>query len=130
LPNEATPSTTDVVTTVVDAPPAPALEREPARAGDDSPPTPSPLAKEVLLIDRAREALAAQDHARALNLVRQYQARFPSGRLLPEAAFLQMEAERGLGRGQAAQGSARKLLELAPHSPQAERARELLQGEQ
>jgi hypothetical protein len=83
------------------------------------------LGKEVLLIDQAREAKAAGQHARVVTLTQQYLGGFPRGRLVPEAIFLKMESESALGRTQQAAQSARLLLRVAPSSPQAKRAREL-----
>lgn len=83
------------------------------------------LAKEVQLIDQAREAKAAGQHAQVVTLTQRYLSSFPKGRLLPEAVFLKMESESALGRSQQAAQSAKLLLRVAPNSPQAARAREL-----
>jgi hypothetical protein len=83
------------------------------------------LHKEVKLIDRAREAKAAGQHARVVVLSQEYLASFPRGRLLPEAISLKMESEDALGRTHQAAQTARMLLRVAPNSPQAKRAREL-----
>lgn len=83
------------------------------------------LAKEVQLIDQAREAKAAGQHAQVVTLTQRYLSSFPRGRLLPEAVFLKMESESALGRSQQAAQSAKLLLRVAPNSPQATRAREL-----
>jgi hypothetical protein len=83
------------------------------------------LHKEVQLIDRAREAKAAGQHARVVALSQEYLVSFPRGRLMPEAISLKMESEHALGRNQQAAQTAKLLLRVAPNSPQAKLAREL-----
>jgi hypothetical protein len=46
------------------------------------------LRLEIELLDRAKAALSAQQHERALQLLERYAARFPRGTLAREAAML------------------------------------------
>jgi hypothetical protein len=87
---------------------------------------PSVLAQEVLLLDRARESFAAGRSVQAKGLAQEYIRSFPRGSLLPEAVFLKMQSERNLGHTAEATASARELLRIAPHSPQASAAQEFL----
>lgn len=84
------------------------------------------LALEVRSIDAVRERLRAGDAGQALDLLVKHRAQFGSGALGPEALFLQMEAERALGRRAAAVRTARQILERFPKGPSAESARQLL----
>jgi TolA-binding protein len=84
------------------------------------------LALEVRSIDAVRERLRAGDARQALDLLVKHRAQFGSGALGPEALFLQMEAERALGRRAAAVRTARQILERFPKGPSAESARQLL----
>lgn len=135
--NIATPPKNDTVAAeppARDEAPSPEAAAAPARASAQRSQRPesedSQLAREVALIDSAREALAAGQYGQALGDARKYVSTFPRGHLLPEAAFLQMEAERGLGQDSDAKHSAQRLMRLAPGSPQAERAKDVLGSEQ
>jgi hypothetical protein len=57
-----------------------------------SPSQSSALAEQVLLLDRAREALAQGDRTRALEVLDRYLAVFPEGALIPEARSLRHRA--------------------------------------
>jgi hypothetical protein len=83
--------------------------------------------EEVAALGLAKASLNRGSSADALALVRRYHARFPQGRLKPEATYLEMEAELASGnRGRALEIAAR----LAGGStPNAKRARALLHGE-
>jgi len=50
------------------------------------------------VIDLARTAVKAGDGRRALEIVRRYQDKYPTGHFLPESAALKIEALVGLGR--------------------------------
>jgi hypothetical protein len=77
-----------------DAPPVPAAPRHrlrgPAVEGD--------LRDQIALVDQARETLSTGSPQRALELLRRYQDRYPSGSFRPEATALTIEAFVKVGR--------------------------------
>ena len=86
------------------------------------------LREEILALGRAKAALNRGAPAEALTVIREYRARFPLGRLGPEATYIEMEAE--LANGNRARAGA-IAEQLAPGStPNAERARVILKGGQ
>jgi hypothetical protein len=89
----------------------------------------SAMSAEVRLLDEARRALGEGRSAAALAAVERYEREAPTHRLAPEAAYLQMEANRALGDRAAAVRSAQVLLNLYPDGPHAARARRILHGE-
>ena len=108
----------------VTSPPAPAPSFPAARPEEGSPGVrdearPSPagsvatrattgagdLRGEIELVDGARAALTARSPYRALEIVRRYEGRYPSGTFTPEATAVKVEALVRLGRT----GEARKL---------------------
>lgn len=86
------------------------------------------LAEEVRALDQARQAALSHDSARALRLVTAYQAKFPKGKLGPEATVLAIEALIASGQKGAAAHLARTFLQRDPSGPLAERVRTLLRG--
>jgi hypothetical protein len=58
--------------------------------------------------------------------VRTYLTSFPRGHLIPEALFLRMEALDRSGRSDEAKTTARRLVAVAPSTPQAAKARRLI----
>jgi len=93
------------------APPAPHPHRHhlaPA-AGD--------LRAEIALLDAARAAASGGDDARALTLLRRYDATFPAGTFRPESTALQVEALAHLGRTERARALARSFVAAHPDSP-------------
>jgi len=104
--------------------PAPA---EPAAPEAPQAASPSRLAAEVALVDRARERLAAGDHAAALAALAAYHQQFPGGDLAAAAEVVQLEtliAMRDVVRARAL-GAA--FLSRFPRSPLAQRVHSLLQ---
>ncbi len=88
------------------------------------PPTRTPtddLRGQIALIDAARAAVSASSGARALDLLRQYQDKYPSGTLRPEAAALKVEALVKLGRISEAQTLAQRFVADYGESPQSDR---------
>jgi TolA-binding protein len=85
------------------------------------------LREEVVALARAKAAVDRGSGNEALAELAAYRARFPQGKLAPEAVYLEMEAE--LSRGN--QPRARALAEqLAPiRTPNAKRVRDVLRGE-
>jgi hypothetical protein len=83
------------------------------------------LEQEVALLDRAAQALNVHEFEQALALTDQYLTQFVSGRLEPEARYLKMQAQRGMGDRSGASDEARRLLQVSPDSPHARTAREL-----
>jgi hypothetical protein len=68
------------------------------------------LAEEVLILDKARRALAANAPGLALRHADAYLARFPAGRQKPEARYLKMRALKAQGQAQRAEIEAKYLL--------------------
>jgi hypothetical protein len=58
----------------------------------------SELRDQIAFVDAARAALAAEDGRRALNVLRRYQDRYPTGSFGPEATALTVEALMKVGR--------------------------------
>ena len=79
----------------------------------------------MALLDRASQALNNHEFERALALADQYLTRFASGRLEPEARYLKMQAQRGMGDRSGAADEARRLLQVSPEGPHARAAREI-----
>jgi hypothetical protein len=84
------------------------------------------LREEILALGRAKAALNRSAPGEALSVIRDYRARFPLGRLGPEATYLEMEAELANGNRARAESIAERLASGA--APNAERAREILKG--
>jgi len=91
----SSPSVEDRSTGAVTEPPsraaAPAQRRRAAPAGGD-------LGDQVAFIDSARAAMSAGADRRALEILRRYQDRYPTGSFRPEAVALKVEALMKLGR--------------------------------
>jgi hypothetical protein len=89
------------------APPSPAaaIEAAPTSPAPATPgraarvPTPSAdLGAEIAFLDSARAAVSAGAGRRALDILRGYQSRYPSGSFRPEATAIKIEALAKLGR--------------------------------
>lgn len=83
------------------------------------------LAEEVAALDRARR-LVANNPARALGLLDEYEPRFPHGNLAPEALVLRIEALVRAGDRARAETLASSFLAGHPRSPHAKRIRTVL----
>jgi hypothetical protein len=105
-------------------PDAPRAASAPSLAARDPAPD---LAAEIALLDRAREALAAGEPARALAVLERYDREMPAGRLAPEAAYVRIEALLAAGDRAGADAAGRRFLAANPTSPHAKRVRALLQ---
>ncbi|MFL5304962.1 MAG: hypothetical protein ACJ8F1_07095 [Polyangia bacterium] len=92
----------------------------PARASD--------LRAEIALLDAARAAASAGDGARALTLLRRYDATFPGGMFRPESAALQIEALARLGQTDRAWALGRAFIAAHPDSPLVARVRRATAG--
>jgi len=68
------------------------------------------LADQVALIDSARAAVSASAGARALEILRRYQERYPAGSFRPEAASIKIEALMKLGRASEARALAERFV--------------------
>jgi hypothetical protein len=79
------------------------------------------LRDQIALIDGARTAVAGSAGERALDLVRQYQSKYPAGTFRPEAAALKIEALAKLGRTAEARALAERFLADYGESPQTDR---------
>jgi hypothetical protein len=84
------------------------------------------LRQQIALLDSVRAALASAAHARALDLLRRYQDRYPAGSFRPEAAALRIEALVRLGRTAEARGLADRFVAEHGASPLAERVARLV----
>jgi hypothetical protein len=102
---------------------APAITLDETPAPSASAPGNGTLAEEVTLLARANEALAAGDPRRALALLKEHQARFPTSRLGQVRAVTR--ALSLCAAGQLAEGrrAAEAILQAQPGSPFAERLR-------
>jgi len=126
---EHAPSPTPVVIApVLPAPePAASVAAPAAPRATATPESPTPLAAEVALVDRAHAALRRGDATNALAALVSYERVFDSPRLLPEVFALRMDASARLGDDAAARLWAERLLSHFPRSAQAPRARVLLE---
>jgi hypothetical protein len=86
-------------------------------------PPPSTLSDEISAIDRARAAIAAGDGVRGLQLVDDYQRRFPRGMFTQEAEVLRVEALVVRGDRAGARRAVERFLAAHPASPHAPRLR-------
>lgn len=109
---------------VASNPTAPALSGPPP--APSTPESSDALLEEAAMIERASSAVRAHDGARALAALRAYRARFPRGKLMPEASVLEVEALLAAGRNQAARAAARRFLAAHPDSPSAKRVKTLV----
>jgi len=117
----AVPARAPAAMAAAPAPVAPALE--PAAAAHPhrhhvAPAAPAgDLRAEIALLDAARAAASGGDDARALALLRRYDATFPAGTFRPESTALQVEALAHLGRTERARALARSFVAAHPDSP-------------
>jgi len=88
--------------------------------------SPASLGDEVAALQAARAALANQDSNGALGALDRYKARFPSGRLAPEAKVLRIEALVRRGDRSQASALANQFESSSPESPYAERIDSML----
>ena len=89
--------------------------------------TPSPsssVAAEVVVLDRARDALQSGDAQRALRALEEHRRRFKGGALAPEARLLRIELL--VEQGELGAAAARAFLVDRPTSPHIPRVRTLL----
>jgi TolA-binding protein len=100
---------------------------QPAPPSAESPRLTLGLGAQVAALDQALEALASGDAPRAVRLVDEYQARYPSGVLSQEATALKIEALVKEGDRSAAADLARRFLASNPTSPHAVKIRLFLE---
>ncbi len=103
--------------------PEPAVATTPAAPAARSA---SMLTAETVTLDAARSALRANDATRALAALDDYTRAFPVGILAPEAGVLRIEALLASGQRLGAERAADRFLSEHPHSPLAERVRNLV----
>ena len=103
---------------------APAVETPPTASAPVKPP--GTLSEEAAAIEQAGSAVRHQDGASALRALDEYQARFPRGRLYPEATALRVQALLLVGQRDAARETAARFLRSYPESPSAKRLRTLV----
>jgi hypothetical protein len=87
--------------------------------------TTNELGKQIALVDGARAALGSGGAARALGIVREYQATYPSGTFRPEVAAIKIEALLKLGRKTEARAAAERFAATYGSGPLAERVARL-----
>ena len=66
------------------------------------------LRDQTALVDAARSAVSSGAPSRALEIVRQYEGKYPAGAIRPEAAAVKIEALAKLGRGAEARALAQR----------------------
>ncbi|MFZ5891926.1 MAG: hypothetical protein ACOY0T_12800 [Myxococcota bacterium] len=81
---------------------------------------------EIALVDAARAALSSGASNRALELLRQYQSKYPAGSFRPEAAALKIEALVKLGRTAEARSLGERFVDDHRGSPLADRVSRLI----
>ena len=86
------------------------------------------IQEQIVLVDRARAAVAAQQPATALAALDEYQRRFPGGVLAQEATLLRIDALLARGDRASAARLGRQFLERYPRSPMAARVKTLIDG--
>jgi outer membrane protein assembly factor BamD (BamD/ComL family) len=89
----------------------------------------SDIQDQIALVDAARGALASGSSNRALELLRQYQRKYPSGSFRPEVAALKIEALQKLGRTTEARALAERFIAENRGSPLAERVARMTRSE-
>jgi hypothetical protein len=89
--------------------------------------SPSGLASEISLLDRARSALDGGDTNAALAALDEHGAKYDTGALAEEAELLRLEALVQRGQTAAALGQGRAFLAAHPRSPHTGRVRRLMQ---
>jgi hypothetical protein len=83
------------------------------------------IAEQIALIDEARSAISSGSANRAIQLVRQYQSKYPSGSFGPEATALRIEALTKLGRTAEARRAAVRFVAEHRGTPLADRVARL-----
>ena len=105
-------------------------EERPAQPEPPSPasaPAASPsVASEVMVLDRAREALRRGDPRRAMRALDQHESKFQEGALTEEAELLRIEALLEQRKPAQAAARARAFMSAHPRSPHLARVRSLL----
>jgi hypothetical protein len=100
--------------------PSNAVETTSPQRGRLGPPA-ADLGDQIALIDSARTAVAAGSGERALEILRKYQGKYPTGGFRPEAAALKIEALMKVGRTAEARALAERFIADHPGTPLAER---------
>jgi hypothetical protein len=85
-----------------------------------------PRAEEVAALDRVRHAVEVHDAARALELLRAYQKRFPRGYLGREASLLRIETLIESEQREVAVAAGRKFLASDATGPSADKVRRII----
>jgi outer membrane protein assembly factor BamD (BamD/ComL family) len=113
-----------VPTVVVEALPSAAPSAAPVHGHAQAPV--DDIKGQIALIDAARTALSTGAANRALEVLGQYQARYPAGSFRPEATALRIEALAKLGRNAEARALGERFIAEHHGSPLADRvAREI-----
>ena len=84
------------------------------------------LTDEIHLLDRARAALSSGAPRRALEVLEQYDQRYPRGRFAPESVVLRVEALAAAGETQAARALGQQFLAQHPTNPLAGRVAKIV----
>jgi hypothetical protein len=119
LPSQTSPAAAPPERTArgaAEAPPAPVLSRR-----DRISSTSGSLRDQIALVDSARTAVANNAGDRAIELLRQYQDRYPMGSFRPEVAVLRVDALMKLGRTVEARSAAKRFVAEFGPGPLADR---------
>jgi len=119
----STSTSTRVVTPTASAAPVTAARPKPRPLPSPASPSPPPHDDELTLLRRAKQQLATQAPAAALETLDAYARAFPRGTFGEEAEALRVEALAASGASTSAQRAAALFLERHPGSPYAERVR-------
>jgi hypothetical protein len=114
---EPSPVAATAVPPRADARPTAEHPKVPVRRREVSPPPPADLAGELALLTQVNAATKLGDVARADELLRAYDQRYPSGKLAEERAAAGILALCAAGRTQPARAEARRFVERWPRSP-------------
>jgi hypothetical protein len=95
---------------------------------EEPPPAPPPLADEIAQLEVALAAVRHHDPQSALAALDAYDAKFPAGRLAPEALAARVEATLAAGDRAHARELAAHFLDAHPTSPLARRVRALVES--
>ncbi len=107
----------------IPAPPAKAIGNPAARSPSNAAPAASSntLKDELLVLERARGAVAQGNSAAANSAISEYRTRFPKGRLYPELTLVRIDLLAQSGRQAQARQLAARFLANHPQSPSAAR---------
>jgi hypothetical protein len=119
------PASTARTAPIAPVDPPPGLDPGAAPTASFAAPQADTLAREVELLDQARQALGRGDGTLALGTLDRFAREFPRGRLSAEAFVVRLQALMRAGRAAEARTLAEQHLRARPSSPHAQRIREI-----